>query len=260
MLPLLACPDCRQPISVIEDRIADSSSLTEGELGCAACGSHFPVQNGIPRLMPRELLDAQKDEIEARDAQVDQYDANSFLNVFGRFEIPKTLANLRPQQTDLLLEAGCGTGRMTALLSSKVRGMVAVDFSFESLVANQKKLAAAGITNVHLAQADICNLPFADSVFDRALSCQVLEHVPGADARRAAVASIGRVAKPGATVVISGYQYSPLMGQKEGRHDGGIPFFRFTRSEFHELLSTALRVREVTGSLVYLYLARCERP
>jgi hypothetical protein len=45
--------------------------------------------------------------------------------------------------------------------------------------------------------------------------------------------------------------------QKQGRHDGGIPFFRFTRTEFRELLTTSFSVCSVTGALVYLYLARC---
>jgi ubiquinone/menaquinone biosynthesis C-methylase UbiE len=257
LIPLLACPDCRSPLQISDEPEADEVAVQSGTLSCSECESTFAVDRGIPRLMPKHLLDAQKDEMQARDAQVKQYDANGFLNVFGRFEIPKTLAALAPTPTDLLVEAGCGTGRMTAILSKKVRELVAIDFSYSSLLSNAEKLRAAGISNVHLAQADICNLPFADAVFDRALSCQVLEHVPGHEARCQAVGSIGRVAKPGATVVFSGYQYSAFMGAKEGRHAGGIPFFRFTKAEFSELLGTAFKVHSVTGSLVYLYLARC---
>ena len=206
--------------------------------------------------MPKSILEAQKDEIQARDAQVSQYDSNGFLSLFGKVEIPMTVSRLDLQRGDLLLEAGCGTGRMTLTFSASVREQVSADFSFASLCAAQAKAEAAGATNIHFIQADLCNLPLADAIFDRVVSCQVLEHVPGAEARAKAVASLGRVAKPGARTVISGYRYSRLMGAKEGRHDGGIPFYRFSRQEFVELIGTKFKVESVTGSLGYLYLAR----
>ncbi len=260
LLPLLACPNCRSEIRIVDERVADELSVMLGNLACMSCGAGFPIAEGIPRLMPQNLLAAQQDEVQARDSQVRQYDRNTFLNLFGQIEIPKTLAALVAKSSDLALEAGCGTGRMTSILSRRVRELVSVDFSFESLLANQTKLAASGITNVHLAQGDICNLPFAPETFECGVSCQVLEHVPGDAARKAAVASIARVMQPGAPVVVSAYQYSPLMGAKEGCHDGGIPFFRFARQEFRDLLGTQFDVCSVTGSLVYLYLAKCRTP
>jgi hypothetical protein len=48
-----------------------------------------------------------------------------------------------------------------------------------------------------------------------------------------------------------------LFGEKEGEHAGGIPFYRFERREFRDLLGTALSVQAMTGALVYLYLAQC---
>ena len=117
------------------------------------------------------------------------------------------------------------------------------------------------LTNVHLVQADLCRLPFAPAVFDRVVSCQVLEHVPGEAARHAAVAELARVGKAQSPLVLSAYKHSLLtraFAQKEGEHDGGIPFFRFTRSEFHKTLADDFTVQSITGALVYLYLARCE--
>ena len=151
---------------------------------------------------------------------------------------------------------------MTRILSRTVRDMVAIDFSFESLRVNRRKLLAAGVTNVHLVQADLCRLPFAGYAFDRVVSCQVLEHVPGPDARTAAVHSLSAVLKPGGALALSAYKHSLLtraFSQKEGSHDGGIPFFRFTRSELRETLAARFTVHNITGALVYLYLARCTR-
>lgn len=108
----------------------------------------------------------------------------------------------------------------------------------------------------------MCRLPFTDQAFDRVVSSQVLEHVPGPDARLAAVASLARVLQAGGTLALSAYKHSLLtrcFGQKEGMHDGGIPFFRFTWSELRDTLGSHFTVQNITGALVYLYLARCTR-
>ncbi len=260
LLPVLASPETGGPLTLTVRQRA-GEDIADGSLTDEA-GHVYPIQDGIPRLLPRQMLDAQKSEIAARDAQVTDYDAMAFLNVFGKIEIPLTLRTLGPQPTDRLLEAGCGTGRMTRILSQNVRELVAIDFSFESLRVNRRKLHAAGITKVHLVQADLCRLPFAECAFDRVVSCQVLEHVPGPEARAAAVSSLHRVLKPGGTLALSAYKHSLLtraFSQKEGSHDGGIPFFRFTRSEMRETLAEKLTVHSITGALVYLYLAKCSK-
>jgi ubiquinone/menaquinone biosynthesis C-methylase UbiE len=256
LISLLACPNCRAAVYISADDNGDAE-ITTGSLSCSKCSESFPIDNGIPRLLPKTLLEAQRDEMKARDDQVAQYDSNTFLKLFGKFEIPKTLRELAPSDQDRLLEAGCGTGRMTQILAETVEELISVDFSFESLQSNRQKLISAEVHNVDLVQADICNLPFLDSIFDRALSCQVLEHVPGDHARRQAIESIGRVTHANATIVISAYQHHAFMGAKEGRHGGGIPFFRFTKSEFKDTLRSAMAVEYITGSLGYLYLARC---
>lgn len=260
LLPLLASPETGSPLTLAV-RQRDGEEITDGALTDDA-GNVYPIQDGIPRLLPLALLDAQKSEIAARDAQVGDYDAMTFLNHFGKIEIPLTLRTLRPLPTDRLLEAGCGTGRMTRALSPTVRETVAIDFSFESLRVNRRKLLAAGVTNVHLVQADLCRLPFAACAFDRIVSCQVLEHIPGPDARAAAVSSLHSVLKPGGTLALSAYKHSLLtraFSQKEGSHDGGIPFFRFTRAEMRGTLGAKFQVHSITGVLVYLYLAKCSK-
>ena len=261
LLPLLASPETGGPLTLAV-RQRGGEEVLDGSLTDDA-GHVYLIQDGIPRLLPREMLDAQKSEIAARDAQVDDYDRMAFLNYFGKVEIPLTRHALDPQPADCLLEAGCGTGRMTRILSPSVRGLIAMDFSFESLRVNRGKLQAANVANVHLVQADLCRLPFADHAFDRIVSSQVLEHVPGPEARAAAVAGLARVLKPGGTLALSAYKHSLLtrcFSQKEGMHDGGIPFFRFTRAELRAALGSHFTVHSVTGALVYLYLARCSRP
>jgi ubiquinone/menaquinone biosynthesis C-methylase UbiE len=199
-------------------------------------------------------------EMTARDDQVDQYDANIPLMLFGAVEIPYTINLLDLSSGDSLLEAGCGTGRMSSRLASHVKELIAIDFSAKSLVENDVKLQAAGAKNVHLIQADICNLPLKSELFNKAVSCQVLEHVPTEELRQRAVEEITRSVKPGSTVVISAYQHSRWTKDKEGEHDGGIPYFRFTEEELSSLLQTTLDVQSISGLLVYIFLAKCMRP
>ena len=87
--------------------------------GCLtdADGHCYPIEQGIPRLLPGALLDAQKSEMAARDAQVKDYDRMAFLHLFGQVEIPLTQRALGAEPSDRLLEAGCGTGRMTRRLA-----------------------------------------------------------------------------------------------------------------------------------------------
>jgi ubiquinone/menaquinone biosynthesis C-methylase UbiE/uncharacterized protein YbaR (Trm112 family) len=279
-LEYLSCPMGCQSGLDSNSTHDDGNNIQAGSLTCSTCARRWPIEDGIPRLLP-DLLTAetessgdgvtarsdetaarQRKEMQARDEQAEEYDQMWHLNLFGAVEIPLTLRNMDLARNHLLLEAGCGTGRMTSRFATKCREQVSVDFSWESLRACSRKLNAGGIKNVHLAQADLCHLPFRSEAFDRVVSCQVLEHIPSAAARELAVAELARVLMTGGNLTLSAYQYSLLMrafGEKEGEHDGGIYFYRFTRKELRELLASFIRVEAITGTLVYHYIARCRK-
>jgi ubiquinone/menaquinone biosynthesis C-methylase UbiE/uncharacterized protein YbaR (Trm112 family) len=271
-LALLRCPaGCACPLDV-EREDGGSGALEEGLLRCTVCGAGYRVEEGIAAMLPAALRSEaaapcpevrhKRSEMAARDAQVESYDRMRGLALFGKLELPLTLGALRPRATDRILEAGCGTGRMTREFAARCGSLVAIDFSWESLRVCRRKLQAAGVGNVDLIQADVCRLPFVSGAFDRVVSCQVLEHVPTPESRAEMVRELGRTARPGAVVVVSAYRDSPMMrtfAGKEGRHAGGIYFYRFRRAELRSLLSSSLRVERITGALVYHFLARCRK-
>jgi ubiquinone/menaquinone biosynthesis C-methylase UbiE len=79
-----------------------------------------------------------------------------------------------------VLEAGCGVGAQTVTLAgnSPEALITSVDISEPSLVEAERKVGAAGLTNVHFQQADIFNLPYKPESFDHVFVCFVLEHLP----------------------------------------------------------------------------------
>jgi ubiquinone/menaquinone biosynthesis C-methylase UbiE len=249
--------------------------IERGVLTCPGCGSRYGIESAIARMLPgglgdqtvvetaSEEVERKRSEMAARDAQVEDYDKMRGLAMFSHIEIPVTMKMLDLQPNDLLLEAGCGTGRMTLRFAAACKDQMAVDFSFESLRVCRRKLVAAGVRNVDLVQADVCALPFRSERFDRVVSCQVLEHIPTPDSRERMISEIARTVKPGGRVVLSAYQHSlftRLFGHKEGEHEGGIYYYRFHRPELRALLGRHLKVEQITGALVYHYLARCHRP
>jgi len=281
---MLQCPDCRAHPLGLQAIKTSGDNVVEGTLTCPSCGAQYSIAEGVARMLPRPLrtrplspatpspaeaaseLDEctlrKRREMAARDAQVRQYDRMWHLSLFGLAELPATLLHLVLEPHHTLLEAGCGTGRLTTHFAARCRHLVGVDFSLNSLNACSAKLRAHGLHNVDLIQADLCSLPFVSETFHRVASCQVLEHVPTAAARAAAVAEMHRVLREEGIAAISAYRYAfptNMLCAKEGEHAGGIPFTRFTRDEMVRLLSGSFAVNSITGALLYHYIARCTK-
>ncbi len=78
-----------------------------------------------------------------------------------------------------VLEAGCGVGAQTVTLAKNSPDalITSIDISAASLNEAQTRVTAAGLTNVHFAQADIFNLSYSPDCFDHIFVCFVLEHL-----------------------------------------------------------------------------------
>jgi cyclopropane fatty-acyl-phospholipid synthase-like methyltransferase len=101
----------------------------------------------------------------------------------------------------LVLEAGCGVGAQTVTLARRSPGarFTSIDLSAESVAETQRCVRAAGLTNVHVQQAEIFDLPFAPQSFDHVFVCFVLEHV--SEPVQALVTLRGML-KPGGTMTV----------------------------------------------------------
>lgn len=78
-----------------------------------------------------------------------------------------------------VLEAGCGVGAQTAILSAHSPGAVitSVEISPESLRIARRRIRDLDIRTVELVSGDIFTLPFRECTFDHIFICFVLEHL-----------------------------------------------------------------------------------
>jgi SAM-dependent methyltransferase len=97
---------------------------------------------------------------------------------------------------DTILDAGCGTGALTAALTQRTTTarIKAIDFSAIYVEHARRQVSEP---RVEFSVGDICALPYDAASFDRVLSLLVLHFVPRTEQ---AVAELRRVARPGATV------------------------------------------------------------
>ena len=103
--------------------------------------------------------------------------------------------------SEIVLEAGCGTGAQTVTIAScnsRTR-FVSIDIEPGSLARLAGIIRRNRLTNVTLGRADIYSLPFRPAAFDHAFVCYVLEHLPRPEAGLQAICS---VTKPGGTVTV----------------------------------------------------------
>lgn len=255
---ILRCPWDHAPLCAQKDT-----------LQCVRCGKTFPVVDSIPSFVISDLAEAhqqeewlrKQSEMRARDTQARQYDRLLGLALMSPVEKRMTLRALRGgrERFGLLAEVGCGTGRMLQHFATLADCAIGVDFSLESLRRCRQRMESIGKgDSTLLVHADACFLPLPGDALDAVASCQLVEHLPSDRLRQQMLAEMARVLKPGGRYAVSGYHWSWLTrwgGAKQGMHDGGIYYYRFTREEFHALVSAHLPVESLRSVMGYVWLA-----
>jgi SAM-dependent methyltransferase len=189
----LACPACRAPAL---------AAAAGGALGCTACGTVYPAENGFPVLLgPGEARFADATDrctLEAEEV------ANRFTAT--NYYLP-LLARSFPGRRDLrLLSAGCGIGADVDAFRAAGIEAWGVDCGGRTAEWPRRRHRAA----LHLGS--VLNLPYRDASFDAVVTGCLLPHIgvegdttrlaPGhAEARARAAAELLRVLRPGGLVV-----------------------------------------------------------
>jgi len=138
-------------------------------------------------------------------------------NYFRRY---LSLVNKYGTEAGTLLDAGCGTGLSSYLLSEGKRKVVGIDLS-ELFLQQGRREDAGG--NLLLAAADILNLPFQDQSFDLVGSYLVVEFLP--DVPRGVEEMIRVLRKGGILLMVTPNLLSPVWPLRDFFHIvlGGSP-------------------------------------
>lgn len=110
------------------------------------------------------------------------------------------LVGHRPGRDDVVLDIGCGVGRLTRALAGQVQRVIGLDVSAEMLA--QARELNVGVDNVEWIHGDGATLrPIADASVDGCFSHVVFQHLPDPDLTLGYVREMGRVLRPGGWAV-----------------------------------------------------------
>lgn len=230
-----------------------------GRRVCGACGRGVDSAAGTLSLLPATPAHPTTlAERAGRDAQASRYDSLRALRWFSRLEVPALLGALTPRPGEVILDLGCGTGRLTLPLLAHGANVLAVDHSAASLAVLARKVPEADRMRLLLLHADATRLPLAAGSCEGVVSAQVLEHVPTPHLRTAFIAELARVLQVGGRVALTAYRAWPAL-PCEGVHPGGLPYRRFGREELRGLLAAQFPGVALSGRLGYVWLAALRR-
>jgi SAM-dependent methyltransferase len=99
----------------------------------------------------------------------------------------------------LVVDIGCGAGRLTKSMASDFAEVIGVDVSEEMLAVAHANISAS---NVDLRLGDGIALPVASATVDGAFSAHVFQHFDSLALARANFSEIARALKPGGSMMV----------------------------------------------------------
>lgn len=231
------------PPDADECRACYAREIEEGILACQGCGSLYPIVDAVPRLVRHAeqdysafferhagvieaatgrrpaVLPARRKDPKVFDPRSNESfglqwtnqseeDKTWFKDDFSlrRDEFVYSLAVSREDLPGaLILDAGCGNGRLTASLAAFEAEIVGIDLSLGIIRAQAGKNRYAGERAhfVHFVQGNVMELPVRPGRFDIIHSSGVLHHTPSTER---AFSSFLAAVRPGGRVYVQLYR------------------------------------------------------
>ena len=203
LLEDLVCPISSEPLAFSN---ADSSTDVEtGELVCSGCGRRWPVHDGVPRLVPPDLVAQQR-----KTAVAFGFEWRHFDEMHPEYEAQflDWLDPIRPAffQGKRVLDAGCGTGRHS-YFAAKYGASEVVGLDLSEAVETARRVLSR-FERAEVVQGDLLQPPLRAAAdgggFDLVYSIGVLHHLP--DPYKG-FRSLLELVRPGGTIAIWVYGY-----------------------------------------------------
>jgi SAM-dependent methyltransferase len=106
-----------------------------------------------------------------------------------------------PGESEILLDAGCGTGVNILRLHSRVRKIVGIDYAQGSLDRCKKAIQAQKIANAQVCVASVTALPLPDNSVNKVVCLSVFQYLDDDEVRQA-LKEFARVLRPGGTLIL----------------------------------------------------------
>jgi 2-polyprenyl-3-methyl-5-hydroxy-6-metoxy-1,4-benzoquinol methylase len=170
---LFECPQCQGDFFVVGALNRDTEIIA-GTLECRSCAFQVPVEDGIPRFVPRRSY-ADSFGLQWNRWRSEQLDSANDFSLSSDRLFSETGWSPEWLKGKLILDAGCGAGRFVDVASSAGARVVGVDLS-SAIDATRRSLGPR--PNVDLVQASILDMPFKAGIFDGAYCIGVVQHTP----------------------------------------------------------------------------------
>lgn len=197
LLEWLNCSDCGAAELTLAVAEEVDGEVKAGRLACR-CGRSAPIKNYIPRFVRDDgyVGNFSFEWDVHRRTQLDSANGTreSELRFAAAMDFP--LTDLKGK---VVLDVGCGAGRFAEIALKYGGTVVGVDLSYavDAAFANMRRHP-----RMHIAQADVFELPFKGGSFDLIYSLGVLHHTP--DPRKALVRLVPLL-KPGGRIAVQLY-------------------------------------------------------
>jgi SAM-dependent methyltransferase len=194
LLDDLRCPLTSEPLELA------GGDVHSGTLVCSGCGLSWEIREGVPRLVPRDLVDQQR-----RTAAAFGFEWQHFSEMHPEYEA-QFLDWLHPIGRDFfagkrVLDAGCGTGRH-AYFAAQYGASEIVGLDLSEAVETARRVLEP-FDSAEVVQGDLLRPPFRTAAegggFDFVYSIGVLHHLPDP---LAGFRSLLRFVRPGGTIAV----------------------------------------------------------
>ena len=234
LVPLLACPECRGPLT------RDGATLL-----CRRCGRTHQIVDGIPILLRRDVR-IQVEEHEAEYVPGDAYRLGASENrgwlEIGLYKRDVVAGLLRARMPRASIDVGCGDWGVHYDIAGALGSELSIAGDVSLKFVQQARSQATSTGRVHHVVFSADALPFRDGLFDLVYCSEVLEHL---ERPETALAEMRRVAPDGRAILT--VPNEELVGKLEPGH---VQTFGF--DDFLQLLYRDIAVQDVRGIFLYL--------